>query len=93
VADQINPQDGLFTLLERGAGATEARVVGSIAQVLVAPREPAAVLAALTDATTRIVSLTVTEKAYGISRGDHRVIPDHPSIAMASSVQAAWWAR
>jgi len=81
VADQLNPQDGLYTLLERGGAATTARVIGSIGAVLVAPRDPGATLAALADPATRIVSLTVTEKAYGVSRGDNRIMPRHPSIA------------
>jgi fructuronate reductase len=38
--------------------------VGSIVSLLVAPENPAALLEAMTDPSTRIVTLTVTEKAY-----------------------------
>ncbi|MEZ5904318.1 MAG: hypothetical protein R3C69_04150 [Geminicoccaceae bacterium] len=76
----MNPQDGLYTLLIRGPEGTEARVIGSIARVIAAAREPGAVLAAMSDPATRIVSLTVTEKAYGIDRAGG-ILPDHPAIA------------
>lgn len=81
VADALNPQDGLYTLLVRGEGGVSARVVGSIARVLVAPREPDAVLAALTAPQTRIVSLTITEKGYGFDPGSGGLDRAHPAIA------------
>jgi fructuronate reductase len=65
VADALNPQDGLYTLLVQGAGGTEVRVIASIAGVISERREPGAALAAMAAPGTRIVSLTVTEKAYG----------------------------
>lgn len=68
VADAINPQDGRYTLLERGDGGTKARIIGSISGVISTARDSASVMQALTDSATRIVSLTVTEKAYGIDR-------------------------
>ena len=39
-------------------------MIGALTQVLVAPEDPAAVLARIAHADTRIVSLTVTEKGY-----------------------------
>jgi len=62
--DALSPQDGLYTLAIRGSGGEQLRVVGSIGSMLVAPEDPVAVLAALADARTRIVTLTITEKAY-----------------------------
>lgn len=81
IADAMNPQDGLYTLIERGAEAVSARVIGSIRRVIAAARDRAAPLAALAMPETRIVSLTVTEKAYGIDRAAHRVDPAHPAVA------------
>ena len=66
VAEELNPQDGLYTLLVRDTEGTAARIVGSIGKVLVAPRDPVAVLDAIAAPATRIVSLTITEKGYGI---------------------------
>ena len=62
--DALAPQDGLYTLAIRSSGGEQLRVIGSIGSMLVAPEDPDAVLAALTDPRTRIVTLTITEKAY-----------------------------
>ncbi|MGX7875604.1 mannitol dehydrogenase family protein [Mesorhizobium sp. ORM6] len=62
--DALAPQDGLYTLAIRSSGEEQLRVIGSIGSMLVAPEDPDAVLAALTDPRTRIVTLTITEKAY-----------------------------
>ncbi|RWQ43437.1 MAG: mannitol dehydrogenase family protein [Mesorhizobium sp.] len=62
--DALAPQDGLYTLAVRSSDSESLRVVGSILSMLVAPEDPGAVLAALTDPRTSIVTLTITEKAY-----------------------------
>jgi fructuronate reductase len=62
--DALTPQDGLYTLAVRSSGEEKLHVIGSIGSMLVAPEDPGAVLAALTDERTRIVTLTITEKAY-----------------------------
>jgi fructuronate reductase len=81
VAGALNPQKGFYTLLTRGADGTSARIVGSIARVLVAPSDRAAVLAALTDPGTRVVSLTITEKGYGLDPRSGGLDRNHPAIA------------
>jgi len=63
------PQAGLYTVAIRDTSADgqpreSLQVVGNLLDVLVAPDDPAAVLARLADADTRIVSLTITEKGY-----------------------------
>ena len=80
VADALGPQNGLYTLLVRGPEGVSARVVGSLARAIAEPRRPGATLAAMTDPRVRIVSLTITEKAYGIERATGAVVPDHPAI-------------
>ncbi|MEO5756867.1 MAG: mannitol dehydrogenase family protein [Mesorhizobium sp.] len=62
--DALAPQDGLYTLAIRSSGEERLAVIGSIGTMLVAPESPGAVLAALADPRTRIVTLTITEKAY-----------------------------
>ena len=64
VAEQLNPQDGLYTVSERSAGADKIRLVGAVRDVLIAPRQREQVIAAIAAPGTRIVSLTVTEKGY-----------------------------
>ena len=55
----------LYSLLERSAEGDRARVVGSLLDYLYAPQEPERVLAALTRAETKVVSLTITGDGYG----------------------------
>lgn len=81
IADALNPQDGLFTVIERGGDGDLARVIGSIRHVVAASQDIGAALALLAAPRTRIVSITVTEKAYGIDRAQAQVEPGHPAIA------------
>lgn len=81
MAAALNPQEGRFLLVTRGAAGDHARLVGSIARVLVAPDAPDAVIAAIADPATRIVTLTVTEKAYGIDRATNGLDLAHEAIA------------
>jgi len=81
VADALNPQDGRYTLLERGDSGTTARIIGSVAGVISATTDGAGVMQTLINRGTRIVSLTVTEKAYGIDRASGGVDVGHQAIA------------
>jgi mannitol 2-dehydrogenase len=60
------PQDGLYTVLARGAAGDQARVVGAMTRYLFAPEEGEAALAALTDERTAAVTLTITAAAYDV---------------------------
>ncbi|MBL8584063.1 MAG: mannitol dehydrogenase family protein, partial [Rhizobiaceae bacterium] len=62
--DALAPQDGLYTLSVRDGSGERLTVVGSMLKLAVAPEDPAAVVARMADPATRIVTLTVTEKAY-----------------------------
>ncbi len=64
VQQQLLPQDGLYTVLERGEGAAGPRVVGAVRDVLDGAGDPAAVVARIADPAVRVVTLTVTEKGY-----------------------------
>ncbi|WP_168713102.1 MULTISPECIES: mannitol dehydrogenase family protein [Sphingomonas] len=64
VRDSLVPQDGLYLLDERAPAGDLLRLVGAVRQVLVAPEQPAELTALIAAATTRVVTLTVTEKAY-----------------------------
>jgi fructuronate reductase len=81
LADALNPQNGLYTLIERGASEVRARVIGSIEGVIAASRAPADLMTSLIDRRTRIVTMTVTEKAYGVDRATMTVDVRHPAIA------------
>ncbi|MEK9960842.1 MAG: mannitol dehydrogenase family protein, partial [Rhodobiaceae bacterium] len=62
--DRLAPQDYVYTALERGPGGDIPRLVNAIAEVMVAPEDPAAVVSRMADPAIRIVSLTITEKGY-----------------------------
>ena len=78
--DALAPQDQLYTLALRSSEAEDLRVVGAIRSTLVAPENPAALLAALASAGTRIVSLTITEKGYSIDGASGVLRLDDPDI-------------
>lgn len=81
VADQLNPQNGLYTLVERAPGAPSIRVVGSVAGVLFARDEHDRLMELLASPKTKIVSLTVTEKGYGLDRSTGKLDLADPAIA------------
>jgi mannitol 2-dehydrogenase len=63
--DILTAQDGLYTLVVKHPdGRREPRVIGSLLRYLLAADDPGAVLAAMRAASTRIVSLTITEGGY-----------------------------
>lgn len=64
IAKNINAQNGLYTVLEKGAAGTTARVIGSIDSVIAADAQTT--LLKLCIPAVRIVTLTVTEAGYGI---------------------------
>ena len=78
--DSLLPQDCLYTVMERSADTETARVIGSMANFLHAPSEPAAAIEKLASAETRIVSLTITEGGYFLDEGTGKLKADHPEI-------------
>jgi fructuronate reductase len=80
VRDALAPQGCVYTALELGPDGESARVVGSVAEVLVAPEDPGAVLARMADPAVRMVTLTVTEKGYCHEPATGRLDMGHPDI-------------
>jgi fructuronate reductase len=64
VVQTLADQDGLFSLTIRGATPTAPRVIGAIRGLMIAAREPEAVIAAIAAPATQLVTLTITEKGY-----------------------------
>lgn len=64
VRDQMVPQDGLYTLVERDGGDERLRVIGAVHDVIVAPDDPDRLTAALSHPDVHLVTLTITEKGY-----------------------------
>ncbi len=66
VADQLAPQDGLYTLVERGPETDRFSHIGSIRSVI--PGSETHQLAdAIADAHTAVVTLTITESGYRLT--------------------------
>ncbi len=78
--DQLAPQEFVYIAKELGSGDTSLRQVEIVSDVLAAKEDPEAVLSAMTDPATRIVSLTVTEKGYCHDPSTGRLNPKHPDI-------------
>ncbi len=66
VADQLGPQGGLYTLVERGPEADRFCHIGSIRSVIPGS-ETAQLAAAIADPSTAIVTLTITESGYRLT--------------------------
>jgi mannitol 2-dehydrogenase len=80
MADCLGPQDGLYTLVERGGGSETVSVIGSIADVIYAADSSSALLAMIARPEVRIVSLTVTENGYCLNPATRQFDPDHALI-------------
>lgn len=79
IAKELNAQNGLYTLLERGATATTARVVASIDHVIAADAD--AILSMLCKPCIRVVTITVSEAGYGIDRKSQLPDKNNPMVA------------
>lgn len=82
-ARDLNEQHGLYHLVVRRerSAKPDVRMIGSISGVLSAEDGMPAILSALTRPGTNIVSLTITEKAYGIDRTRGALNLSDPQIA------------
>lgn len=69
IVETLRDQGGRYTLVVKHPdGHLEPRIIGSIRETLLAPDDPEAVLARLTDPAVRIVSLTITEGGYLVNQ-------------------------
>jgi mannitol-1-phosphate/altronate dehydrogenase len=76
----LDAQDGLYTVVSRGAGGDTARIVGVITDYLFAPEQADAVLAALCDERTRLVTLTITAGGYKLQPATGVLAADDPEV-------------
>jgi fructuronate reductase len=76
----LAPQDYLYCVAARDAGGERLQVIGALVTALVAPDNPAAVLAAMADPRCHIVSLSVTEKGYCHDPASGTLLLHHPDV-------------
>ncbi|MDR2787191.1 MAG: mannitol dehydrogenase family protein [Candidatus Accumulibacter sp.] len=77
----LEPQDCLYALAEMGEDSEKVRVIGSIVGVFGGTGEIDALLARMSDAVTRIVSITATEKSYYVDTASGKPQMQAPEIA------------
>ncbi len=81
VVDVLAPQDGPYSMAVRGDGRERLRVVGSVRDVRWALEDPDGLLERIAEASTALITLTVTEKAYRRDPATDRLRLDDPDIA------------
>jgi len=81
-------QDGLYTVVARDAAGDEARVIGAIGRYLFAPQDDGAVIDALSDSETRLVTLTITSAAYCVDAATGSFDARHPEVVADLSAPA-----
>ncbi len=92
MGEVLRAQNGLFTVVERGPDGDRARVVGSMVRYLYAPDDPEAVLQALAQPQTRLVTLTITGAGYRVDDDDgvrHDLAQPHRPTTMVGFVVEA----
>lgn len=80
VRDDLAASGGAYDLGIQGVDGLQVERISVHDRLLVAAEDPDAVLRALSDAETRVVTLTVTEKGYGLGP-DGTLDPENPAIA------------
>ena len=76
VVDALRAQDRLFSVSTYGPAGRSVRVIGAFAGLRHAAADPDAVVALLADPAIKIVTLTVTEKAYRLDPATGRLLLD-----------------
>lgn len=81
--DALAPQDNLYTVAEFGADFERISVVGALVDVVggAEDAEKTRLLAKMSDVSTRIVSITVTEKGYYLDLATGKLQLQSPAIA------------
>ena len=76
----LDAQDGLYTVVSRGAEGDTARIVGAITAYLFAPDQADAVLGGLAHERTRLVTLTITGGGYKVEAATGAFAADDPDV-------------
>ncbi len=79
--DVLAGQDCLFSVTSLSGEGSRTRVVGALAGVRHAPSDPQAVVDLLAEPAIRVVTLTVTEKAYRMDPASGKLLADEAVLA------------
>ncbi|MBW8299757.1 MAG: mannitol dehydrogenase family protein [Hydrogenophaga sp.] len=79
--EALQAQDGLYSVVVRGSAGDTAEVIGATVDWVCAATDRQKVLDYLADETIRVVTLTVSEKAYGLHPATGGLDLGHPAVA------------
>ena len=85
IAQVLEAQDGLYTLLVRDQDGVDARVIGSITEYIHGHPDPTALIERIAAPETAIVSLTVTEGGYPVDDRTGAFNPDSANAREGSA--------
>jgi fructuronate reductase len=81
VVEQLAPQDGLYTLAARDGAGEHLRVIGAVRELHWAQTDGDVVRERIGAPTTKVVTLTVTEKGYHHDPATNRLALDDPAVS------------
>ena len=85
MAEALASQDHLYSLITRGPDTTTVEVIGSIVDYIHAVPDPEALVDAIADPATQIISVTVTEGGYPVDDRTGEYIPASPNAGAGSA--------
>ncbi len=78
--EALSPQDYLYSVIARDTRGEDRRIVGSILDLILATENPAELVKVLSDESTRIISMTITENGYCYRPESGELDFDHAGI-------------
>jgi mannitol-1-phosphate/altronate dehydrogenase len=78
--DALEPQDCLYTLVERDGKTETAAVVGCVSEIIFAGDTVSGLLSKIENPAVKIVSLTVTENGYCLNPTTKKLDPEHALV-------------
>ena len=82
VRNQLGPQDFLYALVARDNEEEDIEIIGTVRDITLSGDDPSVCPALIADPTTRIVSLTITEKGYCHDPATGRLDESHPGVLL-----------
>ena len=80
VADQMNPQDGLYTVVVRDTDQESMALIGCVKEVIFAPEQPQLLIDVIANRDIKILTLTITEKGYCHDPASGNLLLSHPGV-------------
>ena len=82
VRDRLRPQDFLYALAARDNEDQDIEIIGTVRDIIFAGDDPLVCPALIADRTTRIVSMSITEKGYCHDPATGQLDENHPGVLL-----------